>query len=80
MGSLVLTGEHSYSRGVEFPTLLTAAEVAAALRVTPKTVSKWARDGEVAAIRLPGGTLRIPETELQRLIDGGNPGAATDAA
>jgi len=36
-------------------TLLTTAEVAEAFRVTEATVMKWARDGRLPVIKLPGG-------------------------
>lgn len=50
--------------------LLTAAEVAAELRVTRVTVGRWARDGRLASIRLPGGTLRFRRSDVDALLDG----------
>lgn len=38
--------------------LLTAAEAAAALRVDPRTITRWARSGRLASVRTPGGTRR----------------------
>lgn len=35
--------------------LLTAEEVAAALKVHPETVRRWARDGRIPSIQLPAG-------------------------
>jgi len=42
--------------------LLTPAEVAAMLRVDPKTVTRWARAGKLSSIRTPGGH-RLAVTE-----------------
>ena len=46
----------------------TVAEVAAALKVNPKTVTRWISAGEVFAFRLPSGMLRIPKAEVERLL------------
>lgn len=43
---------------------LTVAEVAADLRVSPRTILRWVEAGDLVALRLPGGRLRIPETAL----------------
>lgn len=53
--------------------LLTVAEVAERLRVTPSTVSLWVRDGRIRAIRLPSGRLRFRATDIDQLV------AATDS-
>lgn len=55
-------------------TLLTTAEVAAAYRVTPITVYRWARGGRLESIKTPGGhrRYRIAEaTKLRRDTDAG---------
>ncbi len=44
--------------------LLTPAEVAAMLRVDPKTVTRWARAGKLSSIRTPGGHRRYSESEV----------------
>jgi excisionase family DNA binding protein len=44
--------------------LLTARLVADRLGVTPRTVLRWTRRGELPAIRLPGGALRYDEHDL----------------
>lgn len=46
--------------------LLTPAEVAQQFRVTEATVRRWARDGEIASIKV-GKTIRIPEESLMNL-------------
>jgi excisionase family DNA binding protein len=50
--------------------LLTPAEVAAMLRVDPKTVTRWARDGKLSSIRTPGGHRRYSESEVRGLLNG----------
>jgi excisionase family DNA binding protein len=49
--------------------LLTAREVANALSVSPETVLRWARRGELPAIRLPGGAIRFREDEFERWLE-----------
>jgi excisionase family DNA binding protein len=44
--------------------LLTAREVADHLGVSPETVLRWTRRGELPAIRLPGGVIRYHEDVL----------------
>lgn len=49
--------------------LLTTAEVAEALRVTPATVTAWIRSGDLKARRLPRGRgYRIHRTELDAFL------------
>jgi excisionase family DNA binding protein len=38
--------------------LLTARELAAYLDVSPETILRWTRRGELPAIKLPGGAIR----------------------
>jgi excisionase family DNA binding protein len=49
--------------------LLTAREVADLLGVSPETILRWTRRGELAAIRLPGGALRYREDDLHQWLD-----------
>ncbi len=51
--------------------LLTPAEVAAILRVDPKTVTRWARGGKLSSIRTPGGHRRSSESEVREFLDSG---------
>jgi excisionase family DNA binding protein len=51
--------------------MLTAAEVAALLRVDPKTVTGWARKGRLSSIRTLGGHRRYRVTEILSLLDPG---------
>lgn len=52
--------------------LLTAAEVADALRVSRAAVYKWAQQGKLAAVRVDGvRSVRFRRTDLDRLIEAG---------
>jgi excisionase family DNA binding protein len=51
--------------------LLTPTEVAALLRVDPKTVTRWARAGKITSIRTPGGHRRYFEVEVRSLLSAG---------
>ena len=44
--------------------LLTPAEVAELFRVNPRTVTRWARSGQMAAIRTLGGHRRFRKSEI----------------
>ena len=48
--------------------LLTPAEVAAMFRVDPKTVTRWARDGRLTAVRTLGGHRRYREAVVLSLL------------
>jgi len=48
--------------------LLTPAEVAAMLRVDPKTVTRWAQQGKLRSIRTLGGHRRYREAEVQAFL------------
>lgn len=49
--------------------LLTAREVAEILNVSPETVLRWTRAGELPAIRLPGGALRYREDAIEAWLE-----------
>ena len=53
----------------EHERLLAPAEVAARFRVTSRTVTRWANDGKLTAIRTLGGHRRFRETEVSRLVE-----------
>ena len=48
--------------------LLTPAEVAALFRVSPKTVTRWARAGKLTAMRTLGGHRRFKASEVRELL------------
>lgn len=47
--------------------LLRPGEVADLFRVDPKTVTRWANDGKLSAIRTLGGHRRFREDEVNEL-------------
>src|SRR6478672_2924890 len=49
--------------------LLTPSEVAAMLRVNPKTVTRWARAGKISAIRTLGGHRRFRASEIRQFLE-----------
>lgn len=55
----------------EPPTLLTPAEVAALFRVDPKTITRWAKTGQLTAVRTLGGHRRYHHGEITRLLKEG---------
>jgi excisionase family DNA binding protein len=56
--------------GVEPPSYLRTSEVADLLSVSPKTVSRWAKEGRLPFMRTLGGHRRYPEAEIRELVDG----------
>jgi excisionase family DNA binding protein len=49
---------------------LTVAAVAELVGVSPRTVLRWVERGDLAAVRLPGGRLRISRRDLDAALDG----------
>jgi len=54
---------------IDFPPLLTPAEVAAMFHVNPKTVTRWAATGRLSSIRTPGNQRRYLADEIQAFLD-----------
>ncbi len=48
--------------------LLTPAEAARKLGVTPNTVTRWSRAGKIAAIQTMGGHRRFRRSEIERIL------------
>ena len=48
--------------------LLTPAEVAQLFRVSPKTVTRWARSGKLTALRTLGGHRRFRAGEIRQFL------------
>ena len=48
---------------------LKTAEVAKLLRVSPKTVSRWAKEGKLPHLVTLGGHRRFPATEIRAIAD-----------
>lgn len=54
--------------------LLTSAEVAQRMRVNPRTVTNWVREGKLTALRIhPAGRYRFRESDVRRLLYGPEP-------
>ena len=56
-------------KGSEAPSYLRPAEVADLLSVSPKTVSRWAKDGKLPFMKTLGGHRRYPGAEIRKLVD-----------
>lgn len=61
---------------IEAEELLTPAEVARLFRVSPSTVTRWAKTGRLATVRTLGGHHRFRAAEVYALLKGD----ATDPA
>ena len=49
--------------------LLTPGEVAAKLRVDPKTVTRWAAAGKIECIVTPGGHRRFRKSDIEQILN-----------
>jgi excisionase family DNA binding protein len=56
-------------KGADPPSYLRAAEVADILHVSPKTVSRWAKEGKLPFMKTLGGHRRYPEAKIRELVD-----------
>jgi excisionase family DNA binding protein len=52
-----------------YPRYLHTAEVADILHVSPKTVSRWAKEGKLPFLKTLGGHRRYPEAEIRQLAN-----------
>ena len=52
-----------------YPSYLHTAEVADILHVSPKTVSRWAKEGKLPFLKTLGGHRRYPEAEIRELAE-----------
>ena len=59
---------HRVVSGNNHQPLLTVRQVADWLEVSPKTVLRWTRHGELTAVELPGRRLRYSEDEIVRWL------------
>ena len=50
-----------------YPTLLTVDEVATVLRVHPRSIQRWAREGRVPSVRV-GRSYRIARADVVRWV------------
>ena len=51
------------------PSYLRTAQVADILFVSPKTVSRWAKEGKLPFLKTLGGHRRYPEAEIRELAE-----------
>jgi excisionase family DNA binding protein len=51
------------------PSYLYTAEVADILHVSPKTVSRWAKEGKLPYLKTLGGHRRYPAADIRQLAD-----------
>jgi excisionase family DNA binding protein len=52
------------------PSYLRTTQVADILHVSPKTVSRWAKEGRLPFLKTLGGHRRYPEAEIRDLAEG----------
>jgi excisionase family DNA binding protein len=62
-----VAAQRSGKAATEYPSYLRTAEVADILYVSPKTVSRWAKEGRLPFVRTLGGHRRYPEAEIREL-------------
>jgi excisionase family DNA binding protein len=60
-------GAMAQPKGAEY---LKTAEVADILHVSPKTVTRWAKDGKLPHSRTLGGHRRFPAGSIRKLAEG----------
>ena len=53
---------------------LRPGEAAEILQVTTETIRRWVRAGKLAVVRLPGGHIRVPQAEIDRILMSGERG------
>lgn len=54
----------------EFPDLLTPAECGKALRLDPKTITRWAHKGLITPVVLPSGHRRYRRADIEAILRG----------
>jgi excisionase family DNA binding protein len=57
------------NRSAEGPSYLRAAEVGQILSVSPKTVSRWAKEGKLPFMKTLGGHRRYPAANIRELAE-----------
>ena len=64
-----MAAQRSGKAATGYPSYLRTAEVADLLYVSPKTVSRWAKEGRLPFLKTLGGHRRFPEAEIRELAD-----------
>jgi excisionase family DNA binding protein len=65
-----VAAQPSGKAAITYPSYLYTAEVADILDVSPKTVSRWAKEGKLPFLKTLGGHRRYPEAEIRDLAEG----------
>jgi excisionase family DNA binding protein len=68
-GGCAVAAQPSGKATPDTPSYLKTAEVAAILHVSPKTVSRWAKEGKLPFLKTLGGHRRYPAAEIGQLVD-----------
>ena len=64
-----MAAQLSGKAALELPPYLHTAEVADILHVSPKTVSRWAKEGKLPFLKTLGGHRRYPAAEIRQLAE-----------
>jgi excisionase family DNA binding protein len=64
-----VAAQPSDNTATKYPSYLRTAEVADLLSVSPKTVSRWAKDSKLPFLKTLGGHRRYPEAEIRDLAE-----------
>jgi excisionase family DNA binding protein len=64
-----VAAQPSGKAATEYSSYLRTAEVADLLFVSPKTVSRWAKEGRLPFLKTLGGHRRYPEAEIRELAN-----------
>jgi excisionase family DNA binding protein len=64
-----VAAQSSGNAATDYPSFLRTGEVAEILSVSPKTVSRWAKEGKLPFLKTLGGHRRYPEAEIRDLAE-----------
>jgi excisionase family DNA binding protein len=64
-----VAAQRSGKASTTYPSYLSTGEVADLLYVSPKTVSRWAKEGKLPFMKTLGGHRRYPEAEIRQLAE-----------
>jgi excisionase family DNA binding protein len=64
-----VAAQRSGKAAPDLPRYLHTAEVADLLHVSPKTVSRWAKEGQLPFLKTLGGHRRYPAAEIRQLAE-----------
>ena len=65
-----MAAQSSGKAATRSPSYLSTGEVAVLLSVSPKTVSRWAKEGKLPFMKTLGGHRRYPEAQIRELAEG----------